>query len=559
MTLKKHIIILLLLLSASLAMAQGDANVQLSKAQKTYDDQRTVSQTFNIEYIDWYTLRNNPAFHHYFSQESVNIIEFKNLKDKNSMEASFSTSNTKGEYLFYEGDKQTKGSARASGKMVIDGVGTLFGTASYTNENKKNTMLNYAVNPLNYYPYLVSDTLGMGNQKYETYYVDGGFGFTHRGMYYGVGVTYQGIASSKLTDPRLSIYDSWFKLDFGITKSFKKHLLAAKVYPEFNRQKIAASSSLFEAPSVMQFNGFGTWKATEVKSTQSYDRLLTVNGYGMELTYKRLKEKEDDLGYDFSLKYNHRKMNTEDNSQLGFESNTKLNLFSRNTHHISPSISFNKKLSKVNLTVLLAGNNEISKGTEHIYNSQKVSGEQNLYDYIKVASNQFYTQQNFVNSASFKLVYPTSAANAYHVLARIQHQHYQEKYVFPNKKIENVSLSPSLGIGYNSSFKKNNVAFNLVYTQQFALSNSYDVPNVMNWINIQQSYIPFLIRGEEHYKIESELLYTHSLDNIQSIGAKLDVAYIKRNASTKSENLVTYISERSRSIFAFDFKLFYLF
>lgn len=558
MTLRIYLISLLFIL-AHIAVAQGEANIQLNKNKTTYDLQDFANKSFEIELLNWYTLRNNPAFHHYFSQEQSKTIDFKNIEDKNSIEASFMTNKTTGEYLFYEGNRQTKGSASASGKMILEGVGTLFGTASYANENKKNTSLNYATNPLNYYPYLVADTLGIGNQKYETYYLDGGFGFNHRGIYYGVGASYQGIAASKITDPRLSIYDSWFKIDLGITKSFNRHLIAAKVYSEFNRQKIAASSSLFEAPSVLQFNGFGTWKSTEVKATRSYDRLLSINGYGAELTYKKLKKESQDLGYDFSLMYNYRRMTTEDNSQLGFESNTKLNLFSRNTHRISPSISVNKRLSTIDFTLLLSGNNEISKGTEHIYNSQKVSGEQNLYDYIKVASNKFYSQRNFANSATFKLIYPMNATHAYHLLASIQHRYYEEKYVYPNKKIKNVSLSPALGIGYNARFKKNSLAFNLVYTQQFSLNNTYDAPSAKSWINIQQSYIPYLIRGERNYKIESELTYAYHLQNEQSIGAKISGAYLKQSKNTNSAFAIPYSAERDRNVLLLDFKLFYLF
>lgn len=558
MHLRKYLVITLALFCFN-AMAQEQSFMQLGKQTSTFNTDNAVKSVFDVEYADWYFLNKNPAFQHYFTKEKDNSYDFKNLEDKNIVIAGYSNTLTSGESIFYQGDKHQKSSILASGRIGHQKQGTLYGTASYVNHKKRNTLLNYAVNPQHYYPYLVGDTLGRGDQKYEQYALEGGYGINHKNTYYGIGFSYQGIAMSKLTDPRLSVYDSWFKVELGLAKTFKNHLIAFKPYFEINKQTISASSTLYRAVSVLQFNGFGAWKNTEVKATQGYERLLNVYGFGGEFIYKKLKQESDDFGYTIGLTYSQRKMDTEDNSQLGFESNSKLNLFTLKTQSFSPIISVSKKFSNLQTTFLITGLNQIRKGQEHVYKSQKVTENQNLYNYVKVASNNFYTQYDFENTASLKMSLQVKAHQVYHILTGLGYSYHKQEYVYPYKQIKNQGVSPFLGMGYEALYNTSSMAISVVYTNKKAIDNSYNTQTSLNKISTEQSYIPFLIRGQNSSKIETQLNYLYSLDKSQSIGMQIGLTYLLGNRSLDTKGLDTYELSKDRSETFFDFKIFYMF
>lgn len=553
---RKYLIILSAILPYS-AIAQHSSAVQLGKYNNAFESRHVENSALQTSYADWYFLRNNPAFHQYFTKERNNTYDFKEIEDKNIVAVNSFNTKTKGEYFFYQGDEVQNNAVFASGTMDFEKEGTLYGSAQYSREKKKNTLLNYVVNPQHYYPYLVSDTLGKGDQQYEVYNVQGGYSFAHRNMYYGVGLSYQGVAMSKLTDPRLSVYDSWFKVDVGVARPFQNHLISFKANYQVNRQNISASSTLFRAPSVLQFNGLGTWRNTEVKATQGYERILEIKGYGFELAYKKLRKHSTDLGFTFGLAYQTREMSTEDNSQLGFESNSKLNLFALNSHSFSPLISVEKNFSRFGLTFLFSGINQVRKGKEYIYKSEKVSSAQNLYNYIKVAANDFYTQYNFENTTSLKLSMPFSVTQTYHLLTGATHRLYKQEYVYPDKEIKNETFSPFIALGYNGIYQKNTVEVNLLYRHNKALNNVYASANALNKISVDQSYIPYLIRSESGYQLESEVLYTYSVASGQSIGLSARVAYLHRNKYDDVLGKYSVMTPRSETLL--DFKLFYIF
>ncbi|MCA4806969.1 DUF6850 family outer membrane beta-barrel protein [Myroides odoratimimus] len=550
---------LLAILFLQEGIAQENNLIQLDKQNNPFDVNIRENTVFNTAYSDWYLLRGNPSFRHYFTRERKKSYDFKALSDKNLVMASVTNTKNKGDYVFYRGDEYSSRSVLASGTMDFEKEGTLYGSASYSTDKKNNTLLNYAVNPEHYYPYLVADTLGRGDQKYEVYNVQGGYGFAVKNTYYGIGFNYQGTAMSKLTDPRLSVYDSWFKIDLGVTRAFAKHLLALKASYQINKQDISAISTLYRAPSVLQFSGLGAWRNAEVTATQGYERMLDIKGFAFEFTYKKLRPEKSDFGYSFSLGYSRNTMNTEDNSQLGFESNSKLNLFTLDSHTISPLIIAEKEFSSFGLAFVLSGVNQIKKGKDHIYKSEKVSNEQNLYNYIKVASNAFYTEYDFNNTASVKATIPLRDHQRFHILTGTRHEFYKQEYVYPQQQIKSQNLSPFVSLGYSKEGRSNNLGVSMLYAYRKSLDNTYNVSRALNSISIDQSYIPFLIRSGSGFNLESQLFYSYNLAKGQRIGLRANLGYFHANKYADIFPLISNREIKSRKELSLDFKLFYMF
>lgn len=404
---------------------------------------------------------------------------------------------------------------------------------------------------MDYYPYMVSDTMGAGNIRFEEYEIDGGFSFLYRGFYYGIGAFYKGTSSYKLTDPRLSTYTSWFRLNLGIVKTFNEGLLSVKLYPELNRQHISATNYRQQSSKFFQFYGFGAWNKNESKGGYSYGRQMTIDGIGIDLAYKKLPQGIPGLHYSLNLVYNYRKMNTEEE--------TFKNLFTSYTHHFKPELMLSKQKTNFHFYLLFTGDNNWRNGSEHVYENQIVSEEQKLHKYIKVGTNEMYSLRSFVNSLSLKTIYNYSPRYAYHLLAGVSHNYYEEKYIMPAKRIQNQSLTPFVGMGFNGNSTKHNLETTVLISGKQAISNVFDLPNTADRISLLQTYIPYLIRGESDFSVLLDITYAYSLHTKNAIGGKLAGGYQKRTQAPFMSHSLTDFHEKNRNVLFLNLCLFYLF
>lgn len=561
---KKYSIVLLLLFVSLLCKSQSDLSYQLNKfAEKVSTYEEVSQQTFDIENNYIYVLRRNPAFIDLFyndTDSTLNRYQIKRMRSESILSGSVSFNKINGDYIFYEGNRLLEGSILAGGEKVINGLGTLYGSASFSSGRKKNIYSNYATNPLDYYPYLVGDTLGVGDINNEKYEINGGFSFKYKGYYYGVGGTYTGIASSKVTDPRLSVYNSWLRLNIGIAKIIKNNLYSVKVYPELNRQNIDANNHTQKSADYFLYYGFGEWNRRESTKDNIYSKLMTIVGVGADITYKRLCTNDKSIDYTFNIVYNYRNMNTEDH--MGASSSTTdayKNLFSSSTHHISPNFILSKRHKDFLFILLLSGSNNIRKGTEHVY--EKISSsdkDSSLKDYVKVGSNELYRQTSFSNSIQLKTIYNVSSSHSVHLLGSLNYSYYEEKYIFPQKRICNKSLTPYLAIGYNSIFNKNSLEINVGFAARRAIENIFDLPAIDKETIIKQAYIPYLIRGEDNNTFSSEIIYSHLVNQKSKIGTKVSFLYGQRTGASYISSLSEFV-ESDREALRLNLNLFYIF
>lgn len=561
---KKYSIVLLLLFVSLLCKSQSDLSYQLNKfAEKVSTYEEVSQQTFDIENNYIYVLRRNPAFIDLFyndTDSTLNRYQIKRMRSESILSGSVSFNKINGDYIFYEGNRLLEGSILAGGEKVINGLGTLYGSASFSSGRKKNIYSNYATNPLDYYPYLVGDTLGVGDINNEKYEINGGFSFKYKGYYYGVGGTYTGIASSKVTDPRLSVYNSWLRLNIGIAKIIKNNLYSVKVYPELNRQNIDANNHTQKSADYFLYYGFGEWNRRESTKDNIYSKLMTIVGVGADITYKRLCTNDKSIDYTFNIVYNYRNMNTEDH--MGASSSTTdayKNLFSSSTHHISPNFILSKRHKDFLFILLLSGSNNIRKGTEHVY--EKISSsdkDSSLKDYVKVGSNELYRQTSFSNSIQLKTIYNVSSSHSVHLLGSLNYSYYEEKYIFPQKRICNKSLTPYLAIGYNSIFNKNSLEINVGFAARRAIENIFDLPAIDKETIIKQAYIPYLIRGEDNNTFSLEIIYSHLVNQKSKIGTKVSFLYGQRTGASYISSLSEFV-ESDREALRLNLNLFYIF
>lgn len=548
---KKSGIIFTLYLVSLICYSQDDVRFYLHQI-----DENTLSfespfcmKFFDIENFSQYTLRKNPAFVHFQNKREDSISDLPTIRYKRILAGSFFSCNVNGEYLFHQGKRLAEASLFAAGEQSIANLGTFLGSVSYVSKRHTHALLNYATNPEDYFPYIVSDTLGQGTVSFEDYAIKGGFGFTHKNTHYGIGASYNGVISARLTDPRFSTYTSWLRFDMGIVSRWQHNVYSLRLFPEFNRQNISVKDFRGLGTKYFQFYGFGAWNRKESSAGYNYQRLMTLKGVGLDFAYKRLPVNKKSPDFTVRFLYNFREMNTHEG--------TNKNLFSTNTHRFKSDVSFAKNRQNLTFYVLFVGDNRIRSGTEYIYENRKVEEENNLYDYVKVASSKMYHQKIYSNTIFLKTVYNISKQQSVHFQGGLNYYHYQERYVLPKKKNKNRTITPIAGIGYRGVFRKNQLTCTLSYLHTKSLENVFKIPDVRSKIVLQQAYIPSLINGAENNALLSELIYAYSLKNKRAIGIQCAFYYKKRTKIPASLSAIAKPQDREQS--ACNIKLFYLF
>lgn len=500
---KTIFIVIILLKCALLTNAQNNIGFYLKK----FDNKQI--NNFDIENNYYYLLRKNPSFIHY--QNISDSSAYKNI-----IVLDMFYNDTKGLYNFYDGNKHSGVKILGGGENNIKNLGTLSGFASYSTSKRYNVLLNYVSNPKDYLPYIVSDTIGKGIVNSNNYTVNGNFSFNAKNWHYGIGFYYRGIVSSKLTDPRFSTYSSELKFNLGAMKKIKNKIYSIRIFPQFDRQNISVKNFNQLSRRYYQFYGFGEWNRRESKSGYNYSCLMTIKGIGLDMLHSNLAKSEKPFRYLLNFSYKINKTNTLEP--------TNKNLFSSVNQYFNYNVLFQIQYKKFDFHFLLNGNNKWQMGTEHIYKNKKVSEKQQLYDYVKVASNQMYNKDLLLNTFVFKTIYKLPASS-FHTLIGLNSFYYNEKYAFPSKQIRNINLSPFIGAAYHSHFKKNQIYLGTKFSYQNSLNTIFDLDFNQGQIFVQQAYIPFLIRSQNNYAFHSDLNYIYSLKKKRNIGFQLSVSF----------------------------------
>lgn len=522
-----HIIILQLLLLATGANAQRDLKYNLGKYAGQPSD-------FDIEYASYYALRSQPALVDWVSKDSTKA-------ERNIVMANTGSMLNRDNYLHYQGNHTTFATAVAGGEMYVKEIGTLYGRASYSRQRQRNTYFNYADQPEDYMPYLVSDTVEQGTLKQERYLVDGGMSFRLGGMHYGVSGMYEGTSTAQETQPRHSVYNYWFRLSLSAAKITPHWLASIKVYPEINRQSLSISSAL-NAYTFAQFYGFGLMNLKESQAGYGYSRQQKIFGWGTDIQFALIPRDANGWKATMRVGYNHRSMETE-------ESRYK-NLFGTDSHLLTHQLTLTRRVSPViDMYVVLDGYQQWRKGKERIYQQQMMNAEQNLYDFVEVGTNSLYELSRFQESLRAKTVWRMSAVSSASLMAGAFFDNYDEEYIQPILKVKTSTLTPQLALGYQYLTERNQIAADLGFSWRTNTSHNYDTMDETK-TETAMTYLPFLLRSEDIWQTKASLVYAHTLKTDQSVGCRLTGSYLRRIRAPYESRLMFDVEHQHSQLWA---------
>lgn len=468
----------------------------------------------------------------------------------NLLAAEYLNIKTTGPYLHYNGNHTVIARLKAIGEMPVKGMGTLYGRIVYDREKQSNTYQNYAIYPEDYAPYLVYDTISVGNFKHERYLVEVGVSIPCGATHYGISGFYEGIASAQETQPRRSVYTSWFKLGLSVSHRLPEWLLAAKVSPEINRQAIGVSSVL-QTYKFLQSYGFGLYNKRESTSGYTYRRQAKILGIGTEVMIQR--PADDNKGWNllFHLSHNYRWMQAEEVSYK--------NLYASRTQHLTHTLTVSKGLEGgKQLYFLLQGTERFRSGIENIYENRLMDASQNLYDYVMIGKNQLYKNKQYTESFTVKTLWNMHQKHAVGMSAGIEIDGSEETYVLPQLTLNHLSAIPSISMSYQHHAKKDIIDLNLWFKIRRLLHDTYP-QTLTNTITVQaQTAIPHLIRTENNWCLGASLIYAHQLSVGKSIGCKFNFSYLRRTDTSRSVPVI-YSAGAERYVTRFHTSLFYLF
>ena len=451
----------------------------------------------------------------------LRALDYSKARRNTVISVDYDNWRTHGDWLHYNGNRTTSIGATAGSETMIKGVGLLYGSATYQRARQHAMFQNYAVRPADYAPYTVGDTVSTGIVQNERYVVSGGLSMGHGRLRYGVSGFYEGIAAAKEDQPRRSVYSYWFRLAFGAALNTPRWVAALKVYPEINKQSISASSTV-STYKYLAFYGFGQWNRKESSAGYSYRRQMQILGIGSDAVLRMRAAGTDDWDITANAGYNYRRMQTEESS---FK-----NLYLTSTHRLTHNIVASRQFGGVQLHLRLSGEAAWRNGDENIYENQKQDASQSLYDYVRVGTNKLYSGSDISESLAARLVVATG--NCSHATLNIGavYDRHHEQYDMPYMVVENTGITPSAGLGYFISRGRNRLDWDATFSMRKATGNEYAVTQNPSASEHVQAYVPYLIRGEENWRIESSLVAARALKHGE-MGISARISYTRRTSA----------------------------
>ncbi len=522
------------------------------------DKYKTRSESFNhnthvifdLENYEYYASIDNPAYVQFY-RDQLAKADSARANDFLSLATEYGYKDTDGEYLSYKGRKSVLGSIQATGETGYKGVGAMYGSISYEMRNDSDTKLNYTHRYMDYYPYIVADTVSIGDTKSDSYKIDGGFSFKTGKVYLGLAGSYAGVVSRRLTDPRYSNYHSLLSLDFGMGYEFNRHILLAKISPRFSWQATAVNDYSLRGAKYYQLYGFGLWNRKESAGGYSYNRMMTTNGVEFGTSFSRVRAGKKELGYLFDIDASYNSMNT-------LETNSK-NLFSSATFYINPEASLFGSINDWDLNILTGYHLSNRKGTEHTYEKQLVDEENKLYDNVKVASSELYSLINSSLNLQMKAAYNISSIHKIHMLAGGVAEHYEEKYEAPYRAIKNTWIDSHIGLGYSLGLDRNDLDIFLSAHKTYNMSNTMDVNLVDDYLTRELVYIPYFLRSMDSNALKLEAKYNFHLKNKDQIGFVANATYAKLASDLSMDEHTEYMFSKENSQLNLNLMIFYSF
>lgn len=513
---KTAIILLGLCAGLSSLHAQQSYTYEVQKyatQESSYDDCRTDRHT-DIENTMSYQLRHHTALYDWRVKGLSAPFSSLRRDERGVVTVSMNQLNRSGEHLFYEGADRISGEVVAGSHFTLKNMGTLFGKASYRQRLIEDMRFNYATHPEDYVPYLVGDSLTRGDTHQEIYTIEGGYSKQFKKFHFGVDALYEGIAEHRTTNPKYSNYSYWLRFGLNAAWNSGPHLVSLRVYPEHNSQSVSASTFV-QSTKYFLLYGFGQWNHRETVGGLSYGRVQRIWGGGGDLLYVY----GGDWKCSAQLVYNYRRMTTEEYS---FK-----NLFASNRHYLREQISLSKDLGRHTLYLQASAMQQKADGKENVYENQKVSDDQNLFDYILVGHNSFYNRKHYGADFRGKMVFNLPERHALHVLAGVGYVADEETYDMPHIRIESASLLPMAGIGYQRHHSRYAVECNVTAAMQRNLSGTYDYATSKNDIFTRaQAYVPYLLKTEDNTQISADFLFSHVLAKKFGLGFRGTFAYL---------------------------------
>ena len=507
----KKFLLCLFIVSVVESYAQTDISYNLRK----YSMSESV-QT-DLENSQAYSVRETGALVHWMMSlnDSVDTVWGSlHHQEYNVLRASYRNTNTVGDYLHYDGRRQTFGEVLAGGEYRLPGIGTIYGMASYRNGSCHDMFLNYATHPEDIAPYFVSDTLGVSTMRQEIYTVKGGFSFPLAGWQWGVDASYEGIAQSRTSDPRLSNYSHQMRIGLGGAKVLSHDIFSLRLMPEWSRQSISANG-LQDGIRYFEFYGFGLWNHRESQGAITYGRIHTLRGIGTQATWLHAGT----WNWTLSSAYRLREMRTEENN---FKE-----LFGSTTHLFEQRLLVNRRFAGSELFFQLSAMEQSRSGQENVYEQQVQNAEQGLYDYVKVGTNQLYT--SMCNKADFrtKYLYWLSSTSSLSLLGALTWQQQSEKYKSPVMKIQTQTLATMLGIGYQQQCGRLQWQTDLYALQQGGWDNKYSLFGQTTDLQVAMAFTPYQLLGENHQQVGGKFACSYQVDGHHTVGGLLGVDYLK--------------------------------
>lgn len=433
---------------------------------------------------------------------------------------SYDYQNKKQLHLVQEGEDLNQYKLAAEG-LVVNKKRMYWGKAFYRNYKKKNVQWNNIYDYNRVGPYLITDSIG-GDTYADEYVISGGLAIEHNKWIFGGEADFVAGQNYRKRDPRPKATST----DMNLQLSASYNLIPdyqIGVSGQIGRYKEDVQINVYHESNKYTFFVMKPFGQVAPKLTTYNDRNYSWFYEGTDYSASVYFAPKNLNGFIASMQYKYGYIDaTNDNS---------IKPFTYRTYKWNSEIGWQQNKSNSRTMLRLFYNHMQGQGTERIYYIQKINTV--FAQAFLLATYRFYNKETseLGFSGYREWILPK------HTLwtkIDIAHNQYEEKYFYPQYKVNIKDLYMSVATGDEIKLKGSSTLLPQVgFAYKRNTSSDNVLPQDQNLNYVEQSMVPNIDIWESNiYKVNLGMQYQYKLRKGYKLYSSLDFAYIsdKKNS-----------------------------
>lgn len=396
---------------------------------------------------------------------------------------------------------------------------TVWGYATYKNGNKDNIQWNETSDFEIVYPYVMADTIGGNNLKFEEYSFAGGYAQRINKLSWGIQLQYRALMEYRKRDPRPDNTVSDLEITSGVHYNLSRRYAVGigLLYQKYKQQNKLIFYSNLGTPKIYHYTGMGT--TSYMFSGKNSETLLDGHSFGINLQLLPITNN----GLSATVNY----------KRFSFEklmpSFQYLPISELKEDTYQTLLSYQKNTELKSLAIKWSTEYKDRIGTEYKFHSPQSA------NYEKISEDEMFFNKSFSSKLTFLYEDKSGKSITWNVQPYISIFSLEQKYKSPIRKIKVNSFTPGFDSGVSkiagsSRFSINTtLAYTIKIDSDFEFNGTPESDYIYNSLQKNYTYL-----SSDFFHSDLSLQWDYKLPYNLCSFLNLSWQYLKANKTYSS-------------------------